>query len=58
MLRTFNLGVGLTLVCRQHDAAAVLAHLAVHGEDAYAIGEIVAGSGAVTCRGSLPFVKG
>ena len=57
MLRTFNLGVGLTLVCRQRDAAEVLAQLAAHGEDAYVIGEVVPGSGAVTCRGSLPFSR-
>jgi phosphoribosylformylglycinamidine cyclo-ligase len=55
MLRTFNLGVGLTLVCRERDAAAVLAHLAAHGEDAYRIGEIVPGSGQVACRGELKF---
>jgi phosphoribosylformylglycinamidine cyclo-ligase len=55
MLRTFNLGVGLALVCRARDAAAVLAHLAQHGENAYAIGEIVAGAGVGQCRGALRF---
>jgi phosphoribosylformylglycinamidine cyclo-ligase len=58
MLRTFNLGVGLVLVCRARDKAAVLAHLAQQGEDAYPLGEIVAGSGEVACRGALPFGKG
>jgi phosphoribosylformylglycinamidine cyclo-ligase len=58
MLRTFNLGVGLALVCRARDASAVLAHLAKHGERAYRIGEIVAGSGIVAVRGTLPFGKG
>jgi phosphoribosylformylglycinamidine cyclo-ligase len=58
MLRTFNLGVGLTLVCRQRDAQVVLGHLTAHGEEAYVIGEIVPGSGVVTCRGSLPFEQG
>src|SRR5262249_40946816 len=53
MLRTFNLGVGLALVCRERDASAVLAHLAKHGETAYRIGEIVAGSGVVATRGAL-----
>jgi len=57
MLRTFNLGVGLALVCRARDASAVLAHLAKQGEDAYRIGEIVAGSGVVAVRGTLPFGK-
>jgi phosphoribosylformylglycinamidine cyclo-ligase len=58
MLRTFNLGVGLVLVCRARNAAAVLAHLAQQGEDAYPIGEIVAGSGIVACRGALSFAAG
>jgi phosphoribosylformylglycinamidine cyclo-ligase len=58
MLRTFNLGVGLALVCRARDASAVLAHLKQHGEDAYRIGEIVAGSSVVAVRGVLPFGKG
>ena len=57
MLRTFNLGVGLTVVCRQRDSAAVLAHLAQSGEEAYVIGEIVPGSGAVQVRGSLSFAR-
>jgi len=56
MLRTFNLGVGLTLVCRPHDVAAVLAHLQKLGEEAYVIGEIVAGSGKVACHGALSFL--
>jgi phosphoribosylformylglycinamidine cyclo-ligase len=55
MLRTFNLGVGLALVCRPDDTARVLEHLAAHGEEAYAIGEVVAGTGKVLCRGALPF---
>ncbi len=57
MLRTYTLGVGLALVCRARDASAVLAHLAKQGEDAYRIGEIVAGSGVVAVRGELPFSK-
>jgi phosphoribosylformylglycinamidine cyclo-ligase len=57
MLRTFNLGVGLALVCRARDADTVLAHLAQHGETAYRIGEIVAGSGVVAVRGALPFAR-
>jgi phosphoribosylformylglycinamidine cyclo-ligase len=58
MLRTFNLGVGLTVVCRPRDSAAVLAHLAEHGQEAYAIGEVVPGTGIVACRGSLRFEAG
>ncbi len=57
MLRTFNLGVGLTLVCRERNADAVLEHLRAAGEDAYAIGEIVAGKGAVQCRGEVTYTR-
>ena len=49
MLRTFNLGVGLAVTCRERDAASVIAHLVAAGEQAYAIGEIVPGSGKVRC---------
>jgi phosphoribosylformylglycinamidine cyclo-ligase len=53
MLRIFNLGVGLALVCRREHASAVLAHLERAGERAYPIGEIVPGSGKVACRGQV-----
>jgi phosphoribosylformylglycinamidine cyclo-ligase len=49
MLRTFNLGVGLAVVCREADAQTVIDHLIAAGEQAYVIGEIVIGSGAVVC---------
>jgi phosphoribosylformylglycinamidine cyclo-ligase len=55
MLRTFNLGVGLVAVTRKADAAAVIEHLGEHGLPAYAIGEIVPGSGRVETSGSLPW---
>lgn len=55
MLRTFNLGVGMALVCRADAEQAVLAHLTKHGEHAYPIGEIVSGSGRVATRGTLRF---
>jgi phosphoribosylformylglycinamidine cyclo-ligase len=49
MLRTFNLGVGLAIVCREADARTVIDHLIDAGEQAYEIGEIVPGSGQVRC---------
>ena len=55
MLRTFNLGVGLALVCRERNADAVLDHLQAAGEQAYVIGEIVAGAGIVRCRGAVAY---
>jgi phosphoribosylformylglycinamidine cyclo-ligase len=49
MLRTFNLGVGLAIVCREADARTVIDHLIDAGEQAHEIGEIVPGSGKVLC---------
>jgi phosphoribosylformylglycinamidine cyclo-ligase len=55
MLRTFNLGVGLALVCRADLAKFVIEHLTASGEHAYIIGDIVPGSGKVDCYGTLSF---
>jgi phosphoribosylformylglycinamidine cyclo-ligase len=56
MLRTFNMGVGLTLVCRPEMVHTVLDHLNECGEQSYVIGEIIPGSGKVQCQGSLSFI--
>jgi phosphoribosylformylglycinamidine cyclo-ligase len=53
MLRTFNLGVGLAVVCRPDRAPEVLPHLSSAGEVAYVIGGIVPGTGAVQCHGTV-----
>jgi phosphoribosylformylglycinamidine cyclo-ligase len=55
MLRTFNLGVGLAVVCSRETADSVIEHLIKSGEQAYVIGKIVSGSGKVNCLGSLPW---
>lgn len=55
MLRTFNLGVGLTIVCSRTDVDRVISHISESGIAAYVIGEIVPGSGRVVTRGSLPW---
>jgi phosphoribosylformylglycinamidine cyclo-ligase len=55
MLRTFNLGVGLTIVCAPENVPAVLDHLNKAGLPAYVIGKIVAGRGRVNVRGALRF---
>ena len=47
LYRTWNMGIGYTLVVRPHLAALVLARLADAGEFAFRIGEIVAGERAV-----------
>ena len=41
MYRTFNMGVGMVIVCSSADAAAIKKHL---GEECYAIGEVVTGN--------------
>ena len=43
MIRTFNLGVGLTVVVRPEDAAAVIKEIKKHSIDCYPIGKIVKG---------------
>lgn len=55
MLRTFNLGVGMALVCRPGDAAAVMKHLEEQGQEAYSIGEMTQGTGRVTCVGTVHY---
>jgi phosphoribosylformylglycinamidine cyclo-ligase len=47
MLRTFNLGVGMTLVCAPAGTAAIMAHLARFNLAAYPIGQVAAGGSAV-----------
>ena len=53
MLRTFNLGVGLTIVSAADAAAAIQAHMIEQRCDCYPIGEIVKGEQKVTFRGKL-----
>jgi phosphoribosylformylglycinamidine cyclo-ligase len=52
MLRTFNMGIGLILVCGREDATAVLAALAAAGEHgAIRIGDVRAGGKGVEYTG-------
>ena len=44
MLRTFNMGVGMVIVCDAQDAEAVERHLRDHGEACYTIGNVVTGN--------------
>ncbi len=53
MLRTFNLGVGMTLVVAPSAVPRMQAHLAAKGCESYPIGEIVEGRQEVTYRGSI-----
>lgn len=60
MLRTFNCGVGLCVVCAPEAAGAFQAHLAGQGMDCYPIGAIEAasGPGAVKYRGTVDWRLG
>lgn len=53
MLRTFNMGVGIAAVVRPPFATEAIAHLKAMGVEAYAIGMITKGSGAVSFTGAL-----
>jgi phosphoribosylformylglycinamidine cyclo-ligase len=53
MLRTFNLGVGLTLLCAPGDATAVQAHVEAQGCACYPIGKVVQGGREVEFRGEI-----
>jgi phosphoribosylformylglycinamidine cyclo-ligase len=48
MFRTFNMGVGMVLICAPSDAEKILSHLHSTGESCYTVGEIVPGSRTVT----------
>ena len=44
MYRTFNMGVGMVIVCSRVDADVVKSHLQERGDKCYLIGEVVAGN--------------
>lgn len=53
MLRTFNMGVGITAVVKKEFAAEMKTHLNKFGIDAYEIGKIVKGNKEVILEGEL-----
>ena len=53
ILRTFNLGVGLTIVCAPENADRVIMHLKKSTWPVYVIGKIIKGDGKVTTSGTL-----
>jgi phosphoribosylformylglycinamidine cyclo-ligase len=53
MLRTFNLGVGMTLVVAADAVEGVIKHLAAHGHKSYTIGRITEGDRAVNYENRL-----
>ena len=57
MLRTFNLGVGLAVVCTPEAADAITSHLVGQGLDTWQIGTITKGSGQVQLEGCVHWTK-
>jgi phosphoribosylformylglycinamidine cyclo-ligase len=51
MFRTFNMGIGMVIVVAAEHADEAVAELARLGEQAYRIGEVVAGDGGVALEG-------
>lgn len=47
-LKTFNMGVGMCVICKPEDAAAMRSELESTGEKVFTIGSIVKGAGNVT----------
>jgi phosphoribosylformylglycinamidine cyclo-ligase len=44
MFRTFNMGVGMVVVCAERDVDAIKSHVEAHGERCDQIGRVVAGA--------------
>jgi phosphoribosylformylglycinamidine cyclo-ligase len=53
MLRTFNMGCGLVVICGATAAEATIAHFACRGNDCWRIGEVVGGTGQVVLAGEV-----
>jgi len=47
MYRTFNLGLGMIIICRQEDKAAITERIGKAGEECYEVGRVVEGTGEV-----------
>ena len=43
MYRTFNMGVGMVIVCARPDVARIMDHIQNRAEKCYEIGEVIAG---------------
>ena len=55
MIRTFNMGVGLTLVVNKSSVTQVIEHLESQGHNAYRIGEIIEGEKEIILHDQLKF---
>jgi phosphoribosylformylglycinamidine cyclo-ligase len=48
MFRTFNMGVGMVIICGRQDVEGIRSHLESRGQKSYAIGRVVEGTQDVT----------
>lgn len=53
MLRTFNMGVGLAIVCKPKNSQRILAQIRKHGINCYEIGKIVPGNKRVNTQNKI-----
>jgi phosphoribosylformylglycinamidine cyclo-ligase len=44
MYRTFNMGVGMVIVCAPNDAEAIKAHFREREEECFEIGKVITGN--------------
>ena len=55
MLRTFNMGTGMTLVCSEKECDFITGHLNKNGINAWIAGTVRKGLGCVNCTGSFNY---
>jgi len=53
MLRTFNMGVGLVIVCSPDNSQKIINHIKKQGVNAYVIGEIIPGNKSVQTQNNI-----
>jgi phosphoribosylformylglycinamidine cyclo-ligase len=44
MFRTFNMGIGMVIICAENDKEAIISHVENSGEKCFEIGRIVSGN--------------
>jgi phosphoribosylformylglycinamidine cyclo-ligase len=47
MYRTFNMGIGMIIICSAANINMIKTHVTAHGTDCYEVGHVVSGAGAV-----------
>lgn len=53
MLRTFNMGVGLVIVCKSDNSQKIMDHIKKYGVNSYVIGEITPGNKTVKTQNNI-----